>query len=890
MPPAPPIADPTRQAARHADKISIEINEIISFFQKEKERVRARFLENKAREPLTFPAEHSALVDKTIRALYGVVAKHNKTPQNDLPCLIALGGYGRAELAPFSDIDLLFLTESSPSASVQKFIEVFCAAFWRTGLKLSHSARTQDDCTAFMQKDLHFLTSLLEKRHICGAKPVFVRLEKSLRAHIGHVTAGTLITAKLAEQDARHRKMGDSRYTLQPNVKESKGALRDIHTLFWLANFLDGSRTPRDLAHLNVLTAQEAETLARAHDFFWRIRCHLHLHAGRADDRLTFDCQPDIAAAMGYAGKEANVRAENFMKDYFLMANETGNLTRILCADIEARALSVGGTAGTRKIAHDDIIEGFPVLNNRLTVSSAAQFRATPADMLRLFRASQTSGHDIHPDALRAVRNTLKKGTDALRADETAYAVFREILLDSKKSEHTLRRLNEANIITALLPDFSNIHAHMQYDMYHVYTADEHTIRAVGMMHALDNGDLAQDAALATTLFKTVQSRPALYAAMFLHDIAKGTGGRHDEHGAKIALRLCPRLGLSGEETETCAWLVEHHLLMTMTALKRDMNDNKTISDFVAIVQSPARLKMLCILTTADIMAVGPDRWNSWKAGLLAELYHKSMEYMAGTPRDRAQDEPVIIAQKRVRRLIGEKKRTLQYLSDYAPKYFWLSFSPKTVARFVADLHTYVKEKDAPLIRITPTAAEGYTEVFVYTPDRKGLFSTLAGAMAAAGASIVEARIFTLTDGMALDAFHVQSSTGGVYDNAAYLQKTIRMALAGKLSPDDEIALRRTAEPKRGRHFNVQPRVVIDNTASASNTVIEVNGRDKIGFLHGVTTALTQAGLQISAAKVTTFGARAVDVFYVKDAFGLKIINRDKLRAIEDALMSALQT
>jgi len=341
------------------------------------------------------------------------------------------------------------------------------------------------------------------------------------------------------------------------------------------------------------------------------------------------------------------------------------------------------------------------------------------------------------------------------------------------------------------------------------------------------------------------------------------------------------------------SWLVENHLLMTHAAFKRDLSDAKSIEDFVGAVQSPERLKLLTILTTADIMAVGPERWNNWKSGLLSELYYKSAEYMSGTPKNRAvtsgdDNDQFFILQKQVRRLVGDNAATLQYFSDYAPKYFWLSFSAEAIAGFVKALHKNVADR-ATVIRISPNLAGDFTEVFVFTEDRKGLFATLSGAMAAAGASIVDARIFTLSNGMALDVFQVQDIGGHGYENTGFLQKTLKAALSGSLDLAAEIAERQKNAPRKTLLFKVQPRVIIDNNASVSNTVIEVNGRDRPGFLYDITTALNQSGLSISAAKVTTFGARAVDVFYVKDSFGLKIIHREKLALIEKTLRLALE-
>ncbi len=884
---------PKSSAAKTSSEKRTEISKFISgifdFFKVKKEQLSKQLCESSA--SFDFHKEYSGLVDETLAQTAEVLAEELKKHHRGagFPCIVALGGYGRGELAPFSDVDILFLADGELGPSGQKFIEELNAAFWNAGVKLAYSVRTLKECEAAMQADLHFLTGLLERRYIWGPKAILKHLDKGFAAFREASPPGSFIAAKLTEQDARHRKLGDSRYQLQPNVKESKGGLRDIQTLMWLATFLYGVTTPDGLVGKGILTKPEADTLTQAHRFFWTVRCHLHLLMDRAVDRLSFEVQPEIALRMGYKQPQPNLRAERFMKDYFLMAKETGHLTRVICADLEARSLSGGATTGTKKIALEDFIDSFPVTHNRINVPDRAYFRKNPSEIIRIFRASQTSGHDIHPDALRNMRDCLKAVAPALQDDPTAHWIFLSILLDGKRAESTLRRMNEAGVLTALVPDFSNIFAHMQYDMYHVFTADEHTLYAVGMMHKIENGELAETAPLATDLFRKIQSRRALYVGMFLHDIAKGTGGAHSTKGAEIARRLCPQLGLSGEETETAAWLVEHHLLMTMTAFKRDLNDPKTIEDFVTLVQSPERLKLLTILTASDIMAVGPDRWNNWKAGLLSELYYKSMEHMAGTPKDREDSDQFIILQKKVRRLVGEETKALQYLGDYAPKYFWLSFPSEAIAGFVRALHKSVGKKDTTVIRISPNPAQDFTEVFVFTSDRKGLFATLSGAMSASGASIVDARIFTLTNGMALDVFQIQDLNGHVYENTAYLQRTLNKALAGSIDLAAEISERQKNLPKKGQHFTVQPRVIIDNDASVSNTVIEVNGRDRPGFLFDVTSALTHAGLQISAAKITTFGSRAVDVFYVKDAFGLKIVHQKKLQGIENTLKAALE-
>lgn len=881
----------TPPAAGDIDKTTFDkkINDLIGLFKVEYELILDPLMLNKeaSEKTFTFPAKYSVLVDKNIKKISTLCARLHgyKTP----PALIATGGYGRGELAPFSDIDVLIVTEDHRSAAAHKYIESLHAACWLAGIRISYSVRKLADCAEALHDDLHFMTSLLENRFICGEKKLYRQLGKIYDQYLAEAGKGKLIAAKLAERDARHRKQGDSRALLQPNIKEGKGALRDIQNLFWLATLSDNARSLRDMVRRRLLGAGEARLLGEAHEFFWRVRCYMHLLSGRADDRLSFDIQPEIALRMGYENPAPNLRAEAFMRDYFRMANETGYLTRILCTVLETRASSGGATAGSKKLALSETEDGFLLTQNRLIPASNADFTRKPADIIRIFRVSQTSGFDIHPDALRQIRGILEKAPRCLHGNGEALGILRDIILDRKKSAQTLRRLNEAGLMTALVPDFANIFAHMQYDMYHFFTADEHTLHAIDMLHKIENGDLQNEAPVSTVLFGQIHSRRALYLAMLFHDMAKGTGGEHASKGAAIARRMCPKFGLDAAETETAAWLVEHHLLMTMTAFKRDLTDPKTIADFAAAVQSPERLKLLTIMTAADVMAVGPGRWNNWKAGLLRDLYSRTQHILTGAPDMFDDAQATAMKQKSVRRLMGDKTSALRYLTDRAPAELWHSFEPETLAAFITALDKNAGFKEqATVVRVLPAPARDYTEVFVFTPDRKGLFATLSGAISAAGASIAAARIFTLPDGVALDVFQVQDLQGRAYENAAYMQRTIKSALSGSLDISAEIAHHQKSQPRRSPSFRAVPHIILDNNASNSHTVVEVTGKDRPGFLYDVTSALTDMGLQISAAKIATFGSRAMDVFYVKDSFGLKIIHREKLAVIERTLKNIL--
>ena len=841
----------TGKKPHKSDLLSLKIKEINDLFHVKLKLLKAAFLKSGDcyDSGLKFQSNYTKLIDKTVSDIAGACFHGNKAAS--APVIVALGGYGRKELSPYSDIDIVFIHEHPLNQQTKKFIESLNSHFWTIGMKLSASARTLQDCENDVSEDVLFLTSLLEKRLVWGPKSVYQELEKLFQQHIKASPSGFFISAKLAERDARHEKTGDSRYPLEPDIKEGKGALRDIHTLLWIANFLYGIRRPEDMVKKNILTSPEAATLKKALYFIWTVRCHLHFISGRRDDRLSFGSQPQIAERMGYTDTEPNIRAEKFMKDYFLLAREVGHLTRILCAKIESQFLSGGATAGTKKLILQDTLENFPIKSNRLTIDNINHFRRFPPEIIRLFRVSQTTGTDIHPDAYRALRRILPKLAPELQRSTEAHHLFLEILLNPKKAEQTLRYMNEAGVLEALIPDFNDIVAHMQYDMYHVFTVDEHTLHAVGIMHALEAGEMSETAPLATALFPQIHSRRALYAAAFLHDIGKGTGKRnHEKTGAEIAKKLCPKIGFTSEETEMTSWLVMEHLAMTLTAFKRDLNDPKTIEDFVALVQSPERLKLLALLTTADIMAVGPNRWNNWKSSLLEEVYYKTAEAMSE------------ITEHSAKTSSSKTKQIPQ------PKVF--------------------KNKDALHIEIIPKPKQDHTEVTVHISGKKGLFVILSGAMAAAGASIVSARIFTQSDGMELNVFQVQNINGRVYENTAFLNKTIRAALDGKIDLTAEIRERRKKAPKKEGLFKVAPRVIIDNNASVSNTVIEVNGKDRSGLLYDLTSALSREKLQISAARITTFGSRAVDVFYVRDSFGLKILHPDRLKTIEDSLKRAL--
>ena len=835
--------------------------------------------------------EQCFLIDQLIRALFDLVTQviyplPNPTSGERL-AIIAVGGYGRGELAPYSDIDLLFLLPYKRTPHTEQVVEYLLYLLWDLGLKIGQSTRSVDECLRQAKSDLTIRTALLEARYLWGDQALFNEFKKRFDSDIVKGSAAQFVASKLAERDARHKRLGDSRYQLEPNIKEGKGGLRDLHTLFWIAKYIYRTDDVGKLVDLGVLSAEESQRFDRAQKFLWTVRCHIHYLAGRAEERLTFDLQTEIGRRMGYTDHAGSRGVERFMKHYFLVAKDIGDLTRIFCAILEAdqkhkRRLSwVRWGNGRRSLG------GFVVDGEWLTIASEDFFKKNPPALLRLFQVAQQHELDIHPRALRAASLSLRLINQQLRDNSEANHLFLEILTSRKDPETVLRRMNEAGVLGRFIPDFGRVVAQMQYDMYHVYTVDEHTLFAIGILHKIESGLLKEELPLATQLMPTIVSRRALYLAVLLHDIAKGRGGDHSEIGEQIALKLGPRLDLSAEETETVAWLVRWHLLMSSTAFKLDIGDRQTIGNFVERVQSPERLKLLLVLTVADIRAVGPKVWNGWKAALLRELYHQAIEVISGGLSGEGRESRAAAAQAAARRLLPDfsEPEFATFVSRGYP-YYWLSFDALTHARH-ARLMREAEASGAPLTvekRVDPYRS--VTEITLYTADHPGLFSRIAGALAVSGANIVDAKIITMSNGMALDTFWVQDSNGGPFDRPDKLAKlavVFENVLSGDLKPHRELA-HPPAFPSRTRVFMVTPRVLLDNKASGSHTVIEVNGRDRPGLLFEVTRALTGLNLQVSSAKISTYGEKVVDVFYVKDLFGHKIEHSAKLAEIQRTL------
>ena len=834
--------------------------------------------------------------DEIIRGLFSLAAKAaDAVPQSMTMAVIAVGGYGRGTLAPGSDIDLLFLVPDAASEQVNKLVEFLLYALWDARQKVGHATRTIDDCIKLARSDNTINTAMLEARFIAGEATLFANMVQRYRQSVVQKNAKSFVADKLNERDLRHAKFGESRYAVEPDLKDGKGGLRDLHTLFWIAKFLFNANSPDELAQNGVFTKEELHRFQKCENFLWVVRCHLHFLTRRGEDKLTFDHQIELAERLGYKGHGGLRTVERFMKHYFLVAKEVGALTRVFCASLEARHLKDAPSLARMigkflpKSSVQGLPAGFRLEAGRIDITREDVFEKDPVNMIRVFSLASRYGVEIHPDALKALRLSLRRIDDALRKNAEARVLFLECLADSGDPETILRTMNEAGVLGRFIPEFGHVVAMMQFNMYHHYTVDEHLLRTVGVLRGIETGTLKEDHPLAATIFPTLTSRRALYVAGLLHDVAKGRKEDHSIAGERMAQDICPRLGLSAAETETVAWLIRWHLLMSETAQMRDLNDYKTILDFCKIVQSPERLKLLLILTVADIRAVGPGVWNGWKGQLLRTLYAEAEPVLTGGHTSVTRKERLTEAQNLLRsKLPAMSDEQFRIITQRHYDAYWLTADVDQQLR-----HLALMQRATPRDVTTDVRSDAFTavtELTVYAPDHPRLLATITGACAAANANIIGAQIFTTTEGMALDTILLQREFSNEQDEqrrAKRVADVVARALRGQVRLKDALSQAKKPEYRVGA-FHVEPRVIIDNTSSNKQTVIEVNGRDRVGLLHQLTDALYQLNLNIASAHVTTFGEKAIDVFYVTDLTGAKIETESRIKRIEASLLEVL--
>ena len=815
------------------------------------------------------------------------------------PTVVAVGGYGRGMLAPGSDIDLLFLLPDQPTPAIERIVEALLYILWDLKQKVGHATRTVDECLKQARSDMTIRTTLTEARLVTGDRKLFETLLARFDKEIVAKTAPEFVAAKLAEREERVRRAGASRYLVEPNIKEGKGGLRDLNTLFWISKYVYRVQNPHELIAAGVFSPREFALFRRCEEFMWSVRCRLHFLAGRAEERLSFDVQRPIARQLGYSTRAGQADVERFMKHYFLVAKDVGDLTAIVCAALEERQTKptpvfdrfIGRLRRrTRAIAD---AEDFKVEADRVNVLRPDVFERDPVNLIRLFWVAERSNLPIHPNATRLVTQSLKRIDARLREDLEANRLFLEILTSPRAPETALRRMNEAGVLGQFIPDFGRVVGMMQFSMYHHYTVDEHLIRTVGALSAIDGGRLKNDHPLSSEFIHKITHRTELYLAAFLHDIAKGRPTDHSKTGAEVARRLCPRFGLSQANTERVVSLVEQHLVMSNMAQGRDLSDPRTAEALAAIVQTQEQLKLLLILTVSDIRAVGPGVWNGWKGQLLRTLYWETEVVLGGGHSAVDRKARVQGAQETLRRALPgwSDPEFNSYAQRHYPAY-WLKVEPERQVAHAKLLHAMATDLRSLATEVTVDTFHGVTAITVVAPDHPRLLSGIAGACAAAGANIVDAQIFTTADGLALDTIFVSRAFEQDEDE---LRRGRRIAMNIEKTARGEIRLAEIAPAKEARDvrhgaFAIEPEVTIDNTLSGRYTVVEVSGLDRPGLLRDLTSSLSRLNLNIGSAHIVTFGEKAVDAFYITDLTGQKINSAAKQAAIKRRLLADFAT
>ncbi|MGV3651631.1 MAG: [protein-PII] uridylyltransferase [Devosia sp.] len=841
--------------------------------------------------------------DEIVRAIHLFATRHVYRLDNpsgaETIALAAVGGYGRGTLAPGSDIDLLFILPYKQTPWGEQITEYVLYMLWDLGQKVGHAVRSVDECLRMAKADMTVRTATLEARFLTGDTALFEELTRRFASEIVPRTGPEFIAAKMAERDERHKQMGNTRYVVEPNIKDGKGGLRDLNTLFWIGKYFYQVRTSHELIEKGVFSAAEYRLFQRAEDFLWAVRCHMHYLTGRAEEKLTFDIQPELAEAMGYTQRLGMLGVERFMKRYFLVAKDVGDLTRIFCTSLEfahAKDMDLVGRVLAPFRRGQVRIKGEPdfiVDTGRLNISSPGAFEKDPANLIKLFLVAGREQLLLHPELVKAVRRSLRLIDGDLRNNARANGYFLAILTAPASVERILRAMNESGVLGKFVPDFGKIVALMQFNMYHHYTVDEHLIRAVGVMAEIANGGLRTELPLTHELLPQLNDTRLLYIALFLHDIAKGRLEDHSLVGARIARKFCQRLGLSAAETETVAWLVEHHLVMSQVAQSRDLQDPETTKAFADVVQSPQRLALLMILTACDIRAVGPGVWTGWKGSLLRALYFATEPLLSGGHSQVTQSDRIEEARTALRAALsdGGQGWPEDELDTYIERHYdhyWLRAEPELQIEHARMIRQADKAGEAFAGSIRVKAFESITEVSFYTPDHPRLLSLIAGACTMCEASIIGAQIFNTRDGHAVDTFRLRRAFTSDEDEkvrATRIIKTVEQLLEGKRNILIDLG-KESRRDRRLKPFTLPAEVHVSNALSEKFTVIEVSGLDRTGLLHLLTRAISDLNLTIGSAHIGTYGEKAVDVFYVTDLTGQKIISKPRQRRIRDALMA----
>ncbi|GFO61377.1 bifunctional uridylyltransferase/uridylyl-removing enzyme [Geomonas silvestris] len=808
--------------------------------------------------------------------------------------LIAVGGYGRGELNPYSDLDLMFLYKGKDSKRVEEVANRLLYFLWDLRLDVGYSVRTIQDCVEMANGDVTVKTALLDARLLHGSESLFHELKKVMVSQVLAKRSDAFIGEKIEELKKRREKYGSSVYILEPNLKEGEGCLRDLHTAMWVAKVKYKVDEPRELVIKGVLSEEDIAVYYSSLNYLWRIRNELHYAAGRKNDQLTFDAQISLARFFGYEDRGKVLAVEQFMQDFYLHANRVEHFASVLitkCSQRDEGARKFLGYFTRRPVG-----EGFYVMKGELVVPDETVIQKDPIRLMRIFEFAQKQGVEISVSTKGLVRDNLDLVNDKFRRSKEAHTSFCNILQCDKSVYETLQQMHHLGFLNRYIPEFERINCKVQHDAYHIYTVDTHTLFAVEEITKLWHGEHKDDLPLLTQLAKEIDKRWLLLLAVMLHDIGKGGGGGHAELGAELSKTIARRMGLTKEDSERLQFLVRQHLLMAHIAQRRDLHDEGMIIQFARQMEKSENLKMLYLLTYADIKAVGPDVWTEWKGLLLQELYEKAFQVLErGDFKLEASGDRVRRVKRAVYDLLSSDfpaqpiKDELQALSTR----HLLSYSPEIIAGHMRILLGLSSEHTLEL-KLGHEVDKGYTNCTICTYDIPGLFSMITGVMAANGMNILGAQIHTNKNGKVLDILQVNSPQGFVITDEgrwSRLESDLRQVLRGEVKVDALVAKRHRPSILSEKAKPTMPaRVEIDNEVSGDYTVIDIYAHDKVGLLYSITSTLTRLGLYIGVSKISTKVDQVADVFYVKDIFGQKISDAEKLDEIRRDLLAAIDS
>ncbi len=803
--------------------------------------------------------------------------------------LVAVGGYGRRELLPRSDVDLLILVAGDWDQHPRAPLEEFVTLLWDAGLKLGHSVRTVDQCVVDAEGDVTFATNLMESRLLDGDRTLFDELVNATGPD-RLWPAANFFQAKLDEQVSRHARYDNTAYRLEPNIKEGPGGLRDIQMVSWVARRHFDARTLAELVDHGFLTADEHARLTEGQNLLWRIRWHLHRLTGRGEDRLLFDHQHELAVAFGDADGAGgpNRAVERFMQRYYRTVMELQRLNEILLQFFREAILEpVEGQPVRRLNAR------FRVRGDTLEVARPDTFRRRPRALLEMFLllAHHPEISGIRAETLRRVRDDLTVIDASVRADPCARSIFLELLRQPQRVTSQLVRMNRHGVLGAWLPAFDRIVGRMQYDLFHSYTVDEHTLRVIRNLRRFRIGVDRDEFAHCSELMAAIDEPELLYIAALFHDIAKGRDGDHSELGAREAEAFCRDHALNSVQTGLVAWLIQNHLLMSITAQRRDLSDPAVIHEFAAQVSSIEHLDRLYLLTVADIRATNPSLWNSWKENLLRELYQKTAQALRrGLDNPIDKHERIAEVQKHARALLAEagmaESEIITVWSDLGDMYF-LRHNADEIAWHTRALSEH-PGKVEPLIRLRRETQRGSTEIFIASTDHRHRFTLVTSVLDRLGLSVVDARILTARSGRAIDTFLVLEASGDPITDD-YRVREIRSALESALAYPERTPVapnRRT--PRRMRHFDIPLRVEAERQPGSNLTAIEVTAADHPGLLSRIAQAMLNAGVRVHNARIATVGERVDDVFFVTDAHN-QALDEDLIESVHREIARHLE-